>query len=226
MSVVRSAFASRAAVAACAATSGRPKTSRRDPRRQLLDPLGLVAVAAQLLVEEHRVQPLEPGLERASCGPASQKNFASRSRAATTRSAFFAMTPLVGGCVLTTARNASFNVARLGHHRKVVLVVHERRRQHFLGQREERRDRRSRRRRRDTRRDPRLPRRAPAWSFSVHAAAEAAGVHLQLAARSGRGARNDSRTTKCSASRAWYSSKLRTLIDRPARPLVARNRWP
>ena len=40
---------------------------------------------------------------------ASQKNFASRSRAATTRSAFFAISRSSGGCVLTTARNASFS---------------------------------------------------------------------------------------------------------------------
>ena len=37
------------------------------------------------------------------------------------------------GCVLTTARNASFSSPRLGQHRKVVLVVHQRGRQHFLG---------------------------------------------------------------------------------------------
>ena len=40
---------------------------------------------------------------------ASQKNFASRSRAVTTRSAFFAMTRSSCGWVLTTARNASFS---------------------------------------------------------------------------------------------------------------------
>ncbi len=39
----------------------------------------------------------------------SQKNFASRSRAATTRSAFFAMRRSSAGCVLTTARNASLS---------------------------------------------------------------------------------------------------------------------
>ena len=38
-----------------------------DPRGQLLDALGLVAIAAKLLVKQHRVQPLEPRLERRSC---------------------------------------------------------------------------------------------------------------------------------------------------------------
>ncbi len=44
---------------------------------------------------------------------ASQKNFASRSRAVTTRSAFFAISRSSAGCVLTTARNASFSSPRL-----------------------------------------------------------------------------------------------------------------
>ena len=68
---------------------------------------------------------------------ASQKNFASRSRAVTTRSAFFAISRSSDGCVFTTARNASFSSPRVGHHRKEVLVMHERGRQHFLRQLQE-----------------------------------------------------------------------------------------
>ena len=41
-----------------------PNASRGDPLAPALDALGLVAIAAELLVEEHRVQPLEPRLER------------------------------------------------------------------------------------------------------------------------------------------------------------------
>ena len=86
-----------------------PNTSAAIDARELLDALGLVAIAAELLVEDDRVQPVEPH-PRASClRSASQKNFASRSRAVTTRSAFLAISRSSDGCVFTTARNASFS---------------------------------------------------------------------------------------------------------------------
>ena len=160
MSVVRSALASRAAVAACGALGRLPEH-----------------LAARSTPPASRCARPCRGSSRASCGRApcaaaraatracvfrsdSQKNLASRSRAVTTRSAFFAITPLVLRLRVDDGEKRFLQLAGVGHHRKVVLVVHERRRQHFLRQREKRRGRRSRRRRRDTRRDRRLRRAA------------------------------------------------------------------
>ena len=68
---------------------------------------------------------------------ASQKKRASRSRAVTTRSALRAMVRSLSGSVLMTARNAFFSLPVLVLDRKVVLMMNQRRRQHFLGQLEE-----------------------------------------------------------------------------------------
>ena len=68
---------------------------------------------------------------------ASQKNRASRSRAVTTRSALRAIVRSLSGSVLMTARNAFFSRPSSPSTGKVVLMVNQRRRQHFLRQLEE-----------------------------------------------------------------------------------------
>ena len=64
MSVVRSAFASRAAVGRVIRVGGLAERVRGDPLGELCDALGLVAITAELLVKQQRVQPIEPRLER------------------------------------------------------------------------------------------------------------------------------------------------------------------
>ena len=68
---------------------------------------------------------------------ASQKKRASRSRAVTTRSALRAIVRSLSGSVLMTARNAFFSLPVFGLDREVVLMMNQRRRQHFIGQLEE-----------------------------------------------------------------------------------------
>ena len=119
--------------------SGRSEHVAGNPARQRLDPLGLVAIAPELLVEDHVCRRSSRDLQRDLAGPRPRRTCASRSRAVTTRSAFLAMTRSSPGCVLTTARNASFSSPSIVDHRKVVLVVDQRGRQHLLRQLEERR---------------------------------------------------------------------------------------
>ena len=64
MSVARSAFASRPACRACAAAAGAAEHVAGDPAGQTLDAVRLGAVAAEPLVEQHRVEARQARLER------------------------------------------------------------------------------------------------------------------------------------------------------------------
>ena len=64
-----------------------------------------------------------------------------------------------------------------------------------------------------------------ACSLSWHPAAQPAGVQLEIA-RDPVAALGVLEHDEVLGQPGRYSSKLRTLIERPARPLVARKRWP
>ena len=132
----------RAAVAACVRRVRPPEDVAGNPSRELLDALGLVAVAAELLVEGSVCRRSSRD-SSVTCRSASQKNFASRSRAVTTRSAFFAISALVGRPRVDDREERLLQLAGLVDDRKVMLMVDQRRRQHFLRQLEERRAGRS-----------------------------------------------------------------------------------
>ena len=199
---------------------------RGDPRGQPLDALGLLPIAAELLVKQQRRQPIEARFERGLAVGLPEER-ASRSRAVTTRSALRAMVRSLSGSVLITARNAFFSRAvlrlrpgssadggsasssalppaargtrgeRAGDDRRVFDQVGHFPQQRRFGARP---------------RGSRGPAAAAPWR--------------RARARSCCAARSRSRMTKFSSSRARYSSNDRTLIARPARPLVVRNRWP
>ena len=159
---------------------------------------------------------------------ASQKNRASRRRAVTTRSAFVAIARSLVACVFVTARNAGISDAVRAHHREEMLMVNQRRRQHFRGQRRGTPRRTRRRRPPGTRRDRALPRAAPRLRVAAGASrGRRAGARAlrdragcDRADRCARAARS-SRSASCGTRRS-----VRTLIARPARPVVARKRWP
>ena len=137
MSVVRSALASRAARRGVIRRRRAAERVARDPFGQFLDPLRLVAIAAELLVEDERVQPIEPRLERRSCDPLPRRTSRRAAARVTTRSAFFAISALVVRLRVDDREERFLQLAVVGHHRKVVLMMHERRRQHFVRQLEE-----------------------------------------------------------------------------------------
>ena len=158
---------------------------------------------------------------------ASQKNRASRSRAVTTRSALRAIVRSLSGSVLITARNAFFSLPSSPSTGKVVLMVNQRRRQHFLRQLEELDgegagdDRRVFDQVGHFVRAGRTRLRTTRLTRPCSRCALASSSRAILLCRSPR-----SRMTKFSSSRARYSSNDRTLMARPARPLVVRKRWP
>ena len=131
-------------------------------------------------------------------------------------------------CVLVTARNAGISAPVAPTHRKEMLMMNQRRRQHFRRQRQELGAERA----GDDRREldeirhfleQRLGLRdaGAAWRGRRCWRACASRSRMMRSRRSMR-----ERITKFSVSFLRYSSKLRTLIARPARPLVARKRWP
>ena len=146
--------------AAAPAASGLPSTSPAIHAGQLLDALGLVAIAAQLLVKEHRVQPLEPRLERRLAIALPEEPRIAQPRGDHALGVLRDQ-PLVLRLGVDDGEERFLQLAAIRHHREIVLMVHQRGREHLLRQREERRDRRSRRRHPGTRRGPR-PRRAGA----------------------------------------------------------------
>ena len=168
-----------------------PSASPAIHAREALDPLRLLLVGAELLVEQQRRRADRSAIRASPCRSASQKNRASRSRAVTTRSALRAIVRSLSGSVLMTARNAVFSLPVLVLDRKVVLMMDQRRRQHFFGQLEELRARTCRRRPTGTRRGPALRCKQP--GLAVHDAADAAlaaaAPWRRARARSCRGAR-------------------------------------
>ena len=130
-------MASRAAVAACAGRLRLPEHLAGDPRGQLLDALGLVAIAAQFLVKEQRVQPLEPRLERrpAIALPEEPRIAQPRRHHAL---GVLRDQPLVLRLGVDHGEERFLQLAAIRYHREIVLVVHERGRQHLLRQREKR----------------------------------------------------------------------------------------
>ena len=68
---------------------------------------------------------------------ASQKNRASRSRAARTRSALRAMTSGFSGCMFDDGEKRRLQLSLVVHHREEMLMVDHRRREHFLGKLQE-----------------------------------------------------------------------------------------
>ena len=163
---------------------------------------------------------------RACClRSASQKNFASRRRAATTRSAFFAMTPLVRRLRVDDGEKRFLEGARCrsppetsadGARASSTALP---------------RAGRGTRHRRSRRRPPGNSTRSATSSTSAACSFTARGRRAGGRASRGRGrcdraAPRDRGRRSARPACAWYSSKLRTLIERPARPLVARNRWP
>ena len=179
MSLVRSVLARRAAFAACPATSGRPNASARDPRRELLDPLGFVAIAADLLVEDDRVQPVEARLERVHA-----VRFPEEFRVAQARRddalGVLRDDSLVGGLRVDDGEERFLDRSRVGHDGEPVLVMHQRRREHFFRKDEEARVEETGDDRRvlDEIRDLFDER---GMILQVHAPAEPVRVHLEIA---------------------------------------------
>ena len=135
-SVPRSALASRPAFAADAASAGLCSASRATHSARMLEALGLDLVAAGLLVEQDRVQPFDTGLERhLAVGLPEKLRVAQPRREHPLRVAADELGPVhldVGH-----REEGRLQLAVFVHHREVVLVMDHRRRQHFLGQREE-----------------------------------------------------------------------------------------
>ncbi len=113
-----------------------PERLGRNPRRQLLDPLGLVAVAAKLLVEEHRVQPVEARLERVRAVRLPEELRVPQPRRDDALGVL-RDEALVGGLRVDDGEERFLERAGLGHDREPVLVMHEGRREHFFGKDQE-----------------------------------------------------------------------------------------
>jgi len=94
-------------------------------------PLGLVAVAPEPLVEDQRVQAVQPRLQGDLPVRVPEELGVAQPRS---HDAFrvFRDQPLVGRLGVDDGEERLLQFARTGHHGKVMLVMHERRRQHFV----------------------------------------------------------------------------------------------
>ena len=183
MSVARSALHSRPACSACAAASGCPNASRGDPCRERRDAIGLLAIAAELLVEQDRRQPIDARLERRLAVLVPEEARVAQPRRQHALGVARDDLRLLRLHV-RHGEKRRLQLAVVVHHREVVLVMNHRRRQHFFGQLEELDRECARRRRTDTRRGRAPPAAATTAPrpVALTAAAQLARVRLELAA--------------------------------------------
>ncbi len=117
---------------------GRIRAERlaRDPLRERLDPLRLFLVGPELLVEQQRAEPVDPRLERRLA-----VGLPEESRVAQTRGhhalGVARDRPLVVGLGVDHREKRVLQLPVVAFHRKVMLMVNQRRRQHLFGKLEE-----------------------------------------------------------------------------------------